>query len=436
MENNQDFVKWFRNSSAYINAHRNQTFVIYFGGEVLMEDFETLIHDFAVLKSLGIRLVLVYGIRPQIENQLQALNIPSLFEKNIRITNSKCLDIIKKIAGGIRVEIEALLSMGLLNSPIIDMSLKVASGNFVTAKPIGVIDGIDFGYSGQVRKIDSNAIAQLLKHDNIVLISPLGYSPTGEVFSLIAAEVAAEVACALQAKKLIFLTEDNYYTEQNLVLYQATTQEALNFLATKPKITSDQIKTLKAAIHSCQQGIERVHLINRHCDGALLLELFTRDGIGTLISSVAFEELRTATLADIGGILELIKPLEKQGKLVNRSKEKLEMRVRDYIIIERDGLIIACTALHKLNDTFTAIIACLAVHPDYQNEGRGQRLFDFLLKQAQQQGLKKIFVCSTQTTHWFIERGFKLLNIETLPIELKNDYNPSRNSKIMYKKLL
>jgi amino-acid N-acetyltransferase len=299
-----------------------------------------------------------------------------------------------------------------------------------------VIDGIDFCHTGVVRRIDHVGIHQQLDQHNVVLISPLGYSPSGDIFNLAAEDVATEIAIALQAQKLIFLTEqDCCLANTDKVMPQMTTDEAKTLLQ-ELQLSNDTTRVLNAAIQSCERGVERVHLINRHQDGALLLELFTRDGVGTLISSAAFEILRPATLNDIGGILELIKPLEQQGKLVKRSREKLEMEINDYIVIERDGLIIGCTAFHLLKDHAVAVMACLAVHPDYQKGGRGHRLFEYLLNKAVQQSVKKLFVLTTQTTHWFIERGFLTFNAETLPDELKSYYNPQRKSKILYKELL
>ncbi|MEY4768964.1 MAG: hypothetical protein RL637_1603 [Pseudomonadota bacterium] len=438
MDNPQIFVNWLRNASPYIHAHRNKTFVIFFGGEGLTQDFSNLIHDITLLRSLGIRLVLVYGIRPQIDTRLLSQGIQPLFSENgLRITDKQVLSCVKEAAGTIRVEIEALLSMGLNHSPMAGAKIKVASGNFVTAKPLGIINGIDFGYTGIVRRIDHVAIHHQLDQQNVVLISPLGYSPTGEIFNLIAEEVATEIAIALQAEKLILLTEqDCFHPISGLPLQQMTSAEAKQLLQDYPKIPTMMRRNLMAAIQGCEQGVIRVHLINRHQDGALLLELFTRDGIGTLISSTAYETLRPATLNDIGGILELIKPLEKQGILAKRSREKLEMEIQDYIIIERDGLIIGCTAFHCLNDGINAVMACLAVHPDYQKAARGQRLFDYLLTQAKQKGLQTLFVLTTQTTHWFIERGFLTVDSDHIPTQLKSYYSPQRNSKILYKSLI
>jgi amino-acid N-acetyltransferase len=435
MEPQKSFVSWFRDSSPYIHAHRNKTFVIFFGGEaVLADDFDHHVHDFALLNSLGIRLVLVHGIRPQIDQRLTKLDVPARFHNNLRITDDVALQCVKEAAGLVRVEIEALLSMGLANSPMAGAKIKVASGNFVVAKPIGVIDGIDYGHTGEVRRIDSAAIHQQLDQDNVVLISPVGYSPSGEVFNLSAEQVATAVSIALKAEKLVLLTEQGCCNPDNgEQIQQMTTAEAGAFLQQYPDISTSISLPLKAAMQSCQFGIDRVHLIDRTIDGALLLELFSRDGIGTLISSTAFEELRPATLNDIGGILELIKPLEQQGKLAKRSREKIEMEIADYIVIERDGLIIGCTALHPDVQGRFGAIACLAVHPDYQGARRGNRMLEYVYRRAGELKLKKLFVLSTQTMHWFIERGFSSSSIADLPDQLKALYNPQRNSKVLCK---
>ncbi len=438
MNEPKSFVSWFRDSSPYIHAHRTKTFVIYFGGEaVLADDFEHHVQDFALLNSLDIRLVLVHGIRPQIDERLKKLNTPAQFHKNLRITDDIALQCVKEAAGLVRVEIEALLSMGLSNSPMAGSALKVASGNFVTAKPIGVIEGVDYCHTGEVRRIDGLAIHQQLDQDNIVLISPVGYSPSGEVFNLSAEQVATAVSIALKAEKLILLTEqsccDPIHNED--VIRQMTTDEAESFLQNYPAISNSIRLSLNAAIQSSRAGIERVHLINRTIDGALLLELFSRDGIGTLISSTPFEDIRPATLNDIGGILELIKPLEQQGILAKRSREKIEMEIADYIIIERDGLVIGCTALHPYQADQYGCIACLAVHPDYRGSARGDRLLNYVYSKAKQLSLKQLFVLSTQTMHWFIERGYLSSNVNNLPEALKHSYNPQRNSKILIKTL-
>lgn len=432
------FVAWFRNSSPYIHAHRNRTFVIFFGGNAVGEaDFDNLIHDFALLKSLGVRLVLVYGIRAQIDEQLAEHGDTPKFHHHLRITDATTLQYVKQAAGLVRVEIEALLSMGVSGSPMAGAQIRVASGNFVTAKPLGVLDGIDYCYTGTVRKIDAQAIHQQLDQNNVVLISPVGYSPSGEVFNLSAEEVATEVAIALQAEKLILLTEQSCIDPASgAALLQLTTEQAAELLNKTPALPDAVARSLAAAMQSCRQGVQRAHLINRHVDGALLLELFTRDGIGTLVSSTAFETIRPATLDDIGGIMELIKPLEAQGILVKRSREKLEMEIGDYIVIERDGLIIGCTAFHIMADSGSAELACLAVHNDYRNGGRGDSLLNYLVSQARTRSIRRLFVRTTQTLHWFVERGFTPCSVEDLPAPMQSAYNYQRNSKLLYKDVL
>lgn len=435
MQHQSTFVNWFRNSSPYIHAHRNRTFVIFFSGVAVTEpDFDNLIHDFALLKSLGVRLVLVHGIRTQIDERLLEQGDTPKFHHHLRITDATTLQYVKQAAGLVRIEVEALLSMGVSGSPMAGAKIRVASGNFVTAKPLGVLDGIDYCYTGKVRRVDSSGIHQQLDQNNVVLISPIGYSPSGEVFNLSAEEVATEVAIALHAEKLILLTEQTCFSPKDQKpIQQLTTAQAEELLQQTPTLPGAIGRSLRAAIQSCQQGVQRAHLINRHVDGALLLELFTRDGIGTLISSSDFETIRTATLDDIGGILELIKPLEQQGKLAKRSREKIEMEIADYVVIERDGLVIGCIALHADRQGQFGAIACLAVHPDYQGGARARRMLEFVYDKAKQLQLNNLFVLSTQTMHWFIEQGFLPTDLQHLPEALRLLYNPARNSKILYK---
>lgn len=432
-----NFVNWFRSSSPYIHAHRNSTFVIFFSGQAISDpNFDKLIQDFALLKSLGINLVLVHGIRRQIDERLLQQGDKPRFHHHLRITDATTLQYVKQTVGLVRVEIEALLSMGVFGSPMAGAKLRVVSGNFVTAKPLGVLDGIDYCFTGKVRRVDSSAIHRQLEDNNVVLISPLGYSPSGEAFNLSAEEVATEVAIALKADKLILFTEQNCISPKDQTqIEQMTTaqvQELLQEFSNMPEVMS---RSLSAAMHSCRAGVKRAHLINRLVDGALLLELFTRDGLGTLISSDDFETIRSATLDDISGIMNLIKPLEQQGVLVKRSREKLEMQIGDYLVIDRDGLILACTALHVMDGGKDAEIASLAVHPDYQNGERGNSLLDYLKEKAEKLGIERLFVRTTQTLHWFIERGFVTCELDALPDQLKNAYNHHRNSKVLVKTL-
>lgn len=435
-DRNRLFIDGFRHSAPYIHAHRGRTFVLVFGGEAVEDPaFPDLVHDIALLHSLGIQLVLVHGARPQIERKLSAGGIRMEYAHGLRITDDAALVCVKEAAGSVRVEIEALLSMGLANTPMSGARIGVSSGNFVTARPLGVRDGIDYCHTGEVRRVDANAIRHHLADRRIVLLSPLGYSPTGEVFNLSAEEVATATAIELQADKLVLLNEGEKLRDgRRRLVAQLTVNEAEALLAGRRRLTETLHRQLQSAVVACRGNVRRVHLLDRQQDGALLLELFTRDGLGTLVTADPYEGLRPATIEDVGGVLELIKPLEQQGILVKRSRELLEMEIGHFLVIERDGAIIACAALYP-GDRQTAELACLAVNEEYRNEGRGDALLQAIEHRARQNGIQQLVVLTTRTAHWFRERGFLPGDLSHLPARKKALYNYQRNSKVFYKAL-
>lgn len=428
------FVDWFRHSSPYIHAHRGRTFVIAFGGEMVRsERFSALIHDIALLNALGIRLVLVHGARPQIEQRMQNEGLEAVYSHGLRITDTAALPYVREAVGGTRVEIESQLSMGLPNSPMAGARIRVTSGNFVTARPIGVLDGIDFGHTGEVRRVDDEAIKVHLDQGHIVLLSPTGYSPTGEVFNLSVDEVASAVASSLEADKLLRLMDGPGLKDgEGRLIRELSPSQAERYGADQDDPVSQHIKALCRA---CRSGVRRGHLINRNSDGALLKELFTRDGIGTLITEERYEITRAAQTDDLGGILELIKPLEDQGVLVRRSRETLETEIQHFIVIERDGMMIGCAAMYPFQHDNAGELACLAIHSDYHRGGRGDLLLNAVEERAKHQGLQRLFVLTTRTAHWFIERGFAEIVPEDLPMERQALYNYQRRSKVFFKDL-
>lgn len=436
-----DFIQWFRSASPYIHAHRGQTFVLSLHGEAIRDPgFAHLVHDIALLSSLGVRLVLVFGTRVQIETCLQERQVDIRYAEGLRITDDAALQCVKEAAGAVCVEIEALLSMGLPNSPMEGARIRVGSGNFVTAKPLGVRDGVDFCHTGEVRRVDAEAINARLANNEIVLVPPLGYSSTGEVFNLYADDLATAIAIALGASKLIFLLEcGGVVDEAGRLIKQLTQSEAEKLLA---KLKSrgegaeeNPIRQLECAIEACAQGVTRTHLIERRLNGVLLLELFSRDGVGTMVSAAPFDQIRTATVDDVGGILELIEPLERDGVLVRRSREKLEMEIDHFTVLVRDGAIIGCAALYPDKDTHVAELACLTVHSDYQNQGRGEALYASLERDAKGAGASRVFVLTTRAAHWFLERGFIPAEINDLPLARKRLYNYTRQAKVFIKQL-
>jgi len=431
----KSFVDWFRNASPYIHAHRGCTFVISVGGEAVQySHFSYLIHDIALLSSLGIRLVLVHGIRPQIEHGLRMRGRQSRYVNGIRITDEIALQCVKAACGEVRTEIESLLSMGLSNSPSTQVRIQTVSGNFMMARPLGVRDGVDYCYTGEVRSVDAAAITRRLDEGCIVLISPVGYSLTGETFNLLTEEVATEVAIALRAAKWLCLIEnEGIFDTAGQLVRQLTVLEAQHELDTQQALECH--RQVVHAVKACQNGVQRVHLVSRHIEGALLLELFTRDGIGTLISTDPYEHIRLATIDDVGGLLELIEPLEEAGVLVRRSREKLEMEINYFTVQERDGMIIACAALYPFLEEDMAELACLAVHSHYRSANRGDALLSFLEREALENGITQIFVLTTRTAHWFQERGFVATDLDSLPVSRQALYNYQRNAKVFVKRL-
>lgn len=436
-QDTSEFVHWFRNSSPYIHAFRQRTFVVGIGGEMIAEaQFTSLVHDLALLNSLGVRLVLVHGSRPQIERCLRRRQARMQVVDGLRVTDDTALDCVRQAAGSVRIDIEALLSTGLANSPMAGARIRVVSGNFVTARPIGVRNGTDYGHTGEVRRIDTAAIAQQLDDGAIVLLSPLGYSPTGEIFNLTAQDVATAAAIQLQADKLVFLVDGKGVTDnRRRLLRELTVAQAETLLAGKHKLDEDTATSLHSAVRAVRETVPRAHLLSRRIDGGLLLELFSRDGCGTLLMQDPFEDTRQARLEDIGGILELIEPLEEEDILVRRSRERLEMEIDHFTVVERDGMIVACAALYPFVEEHVSELACLAVHPDYRGQGRGDALLAYCERQSRQLGIRRLFVLTTRTAHWFRERGFKPGDLSSLPVKRRELYNYQRNAKVFIKDL-
>lgn len=432
------FVDWFRQVGPYLHAHKERTFVIGFGGEaVTAAHFDQLIHDIALLSSLGIRLVLVHGTRPQIDARLHAAGMHPRYATGLRVTDEAALPHVKTAVGETRMQIEARLSMGLANSPMHGARLRVVSGNFVSARPLGVRAGVDYGFTGTVRRIDHLGIRHSLDNGAIILLSALGYSPTGEVFNLAAEEVATATACALRADKLLLLYEgDDLQDADGRLIRELEPAQAEHLLNTDPPCLTPTVHDhVRHALEACRAGVRRVHLLRRDRRGALLLELYTRDGVGTLLSADGYQTLRTATIDDVGGVLALIRPLEQAGILARRSRELLEIEIHQFQVLERDGTVIGCAALYPFTEERIGELACLVVAAEYRNGGRADRLLQQIETLARQQGLQRLFVLTTHTAHWFQERGFQPAAVGELPVGRQDCYNWQRASKVFVKAL-
>jgi len=432
------FVQWFRAAAPYIHAFRGRTFVIAFGGEAISEGrFEGINHDLNLLAALGVRLVLVHGARAQMEARLKQMGHRTGYVQGLRITDDVTLSVAKEASGRLRVEIEALLSMGLPGSPMAGADIRVSSGNFVTAKPMGIVEGTDLQHTGEVRKIDVGAIRDRLDFGEIVLISPLGFSPTGEIFNLALENIAESVAVALGAEKLIFMMDKSGVTNpRGGLLRELTPMQATKLLARKDSLFDGDVRFyLPCAVRACEQGVKRAHLISRHTEGALLQELFTHQGVGTMIAPDPVEQLRDAKINDIGGILRLIEPLEADGTLVKRGRDLLEIEIGHFLVLERDGMIIGCAAIYPFLEERAAELACLAVHPEFRGHEAGERLLAATEQRMKKRRIKKLFVLTTRAEHWFVERGFNEVSVDELPAEKRQMYNYQRRSVVLIKRL-
>jgi len=411
--------------------------VVAFGGEMLTEgNLPALVHDLALLNTLGVRLVLVPGARPQIDECLQRKDTAAQYVGGLRVTDDTAMDCVKEAVGLIRMDLEALFSTGLANSPMAGLRVRVASGNFVTARPLGVREGVDYLHTGEVRRIDTAALSQRLDDGAVAIASPVGYSPTGEAFNCSSEDVALSIARGLRAEKLLMLQSDAGVRDHDgHLVREITTEQAQALIRDEAASTSERARLLQVAVDACQGGVARVHVLDRRRDGILLSELFTRDGVGTLITAHSFERLRAATVDDVGGILELIEPLEREGVLVRRSRELLETEIGRFLVMEREGTVVACAALYPMGESRAGELACVAVHPDYRGAGRGERMLARMEALARAQDMDRLFVLTTRAPHWFQERGFEPADRGDLPVARRQLYNYRRNSRVFTKRV-
>ncbi len=432
----KDLIEWLRAAAPYIHMHKNKTFILVFDESLLASpNFMGFIHDLNVLASIGIKIVLVHGSQTEIEKTLKKKKITPRFVNQHQIIDKETLSVAQELSGRLRLELEGKLSTALPNSPMAGSNIRVSSGNFIFATPLGVIDGIDTLYAGETRKVDETAIIDRLEKQEIVLLSSMGFSPTGEIFVLTKEDVATEAAIALKADKLIFLSElPNIRNKQNQPIRELYTNKAKTILKDGTLCYKNRL-TLRSAIKACDSGVERVHVVDVKYDGGLITELFTHKGIGILITKNPIESVRKAIESDADSIFELIKPLQENQILVPRTEKDLAKVIEEFIVLEHDSVIVGCAALHPFHSDKIGELACLVVHPVYRNTGAGKILLKTIEKLGREKNLSEIFVLTTKSTHWFIQNGFINQPITKLPIRRQKVYNSARNSKTLSKKI-
>ncbi|POM71998.1 LOW QUALITY PROTEIN: Amino-acid N-acetyltransferase [Phytophthora palmivora] len=425
------FTAMFRDMSPYINFHRGTTMVIHLPGQL---NPISLVHDIALLNTFGVKLVLVAGSRPQLNRQLSLRKLSQRFDCGMRITGPMELQCAMDAAGSVRFQIESYLGRGIVNSPGRARTINIASGNFITAQPVGVRGGVDFKNTGEMRRLNVDKVRAALDGGDIVLISSIGYSASGEVFNCLSEQVASKCAIQLESAKLIFMHNGEELIDsrsnsvvQTLVVEQA--QQYVELARQNPDISGDFLLYLKESIKACVNGVKRSHLVSRHVDGGLLQELFTRDGEGLMITKHMYEGIRMANTNDIVSIMRLIQPLLNDDVLVSRDEEHIESNVDTFTVVERDGAIIACCTLQPYENNF-AEMGCVAVDPTYRNLGKGNAMLGYIMRKAAGMGVTKLFVMTTRTAHWFLERGFVEATVNDLPPSKVAKVDLKRKSKV------
>jgi amino-acid N-acetyltransferase len=432
----QQFVDWLRRVAPYIHAFRGRTFVVAFPGELVQEGrLPALVQDLSLLSAMGMRLVVVFGSRPQINEQLRLRGATPRYTNGLRITDAVAMECAKEASGEIRLDIEAAFSLGLPNTPMAHSSVRVVSGNLVGARPVGIVGGVDYGQTGLARRIETDTIRFALQSGAIVLLSNIGFSATGEAFNLGMEDVAATTAIALDADKLIFVTETPGVLDDSGAVVSEVSEAGAQDLLRAGSLPAETAWYLRHALHACEGGVARAHIIPFGVDGSMLLELFLHDGVGTMVVEETLEALREATVDDVGGIVALIRPLEDDGTLVRRDRTRIEREVENFTVIEHDGVIFGCAALYPYPDEGIGEMACVAVDPQVQGKGDGDRLVKRIEQRARAAGLRRLFVLTTRTMHWFQKRGFVVADVDQLPRERRDLYNWQRKSQILVKDL-
>lgn len=423
-----EYARWFRGSTPYIHTHRDKTFVVLLPGEACVDDYlVNIVHDLALLSVLGIRLIVVHGARPQIAHALPSSELVD----HQRVTSAGDMDTIISVAGAVRSRIEALFSMGLPNTPLHNVGVRVAGGNIVRAQPVGIKNGVDHQQTGEVRSIDQTQLDALLDARAIVLLSPVGYSPSGVTYNLEASELAARLAIACGADKLIAFDQNGYVrSPTNERLQDLTPSELVSALPDN----GERELVLGALLRAVRGGVGKAHLVSYSRDGALLEELFTAGGGGSQISESAHRLVRAATLADLAGISELVRPLAESGSLVPRSADQIERELHQYLVAVVDGVVVGCCTLIPCGDDLE--LASVAVH----NSLRGDRVTGAALVKsaedaARARGATRLWALTTAARDWFLDKGFQTASADDLPTSRRASYDGGRNSAVLCKVL-
>ena len=423
-------VSDLRGILTYIPGFREKTFVIALDGAIIADDnFPNLVLDLAVLRSLSIRIVLVHGAAQQMRELSAASGVAISNADGIGITDADTLKLALTAANRNTHEVLEALASG---------DLRACYTNAVIAHPYGIVGGVDRLFTGRVERVDTEFLSQLLDKGVIPVIAPLGFDGDGRTFRVNSDGVAMEVAEALKAAKLIYVTDETVFKKAGKKVHQISVTDAEDFFKKhKAEMHENLSSKFEHSIRACRNGVSRVHIIDGRVDEALLTEMFSNEGIGTMIYANEYQAVRRAMKKDVRAIRNLIRESVEQEELVKRTRHDILSQIGDYYVFQIDGNIVGCVALHIQPGGDKAELACLSVSSAHENMGIGQKLMLFAENAAHEKGVKTIFLLSTRTFNYFQQKGgYKEGILSDLPPARREKYgNSKRNSKILVKTL-
>lgn len=417
---------------SYISRFRDKIFVLNIDSEVLASDhFHNLLLDISVLRSLNIKIVVVHGASFHIKALSASMNIPYSDLMGMGITDPSTLKLAIMASGQIAHEIMEGFR---------DTDQRAVVTNAIIAHPAGILDGIDQQLTGKVERVETRFLEDLLAQDVIPVICPLGMDGNGKTYRVNSDGVALEVSEALRAAKLMFVTTSNGVRGSGTLQAQFAVTEAEDYLRKKRSTLDDEMASkLHHGVRACRNGVSRVHIIDGRQDTALLSEIFSNEGIGTMIYANEYEAIRKAMKKDIGAILGLIRESVRAKQLVQRTRQSIADRIQDYYVFEIDRNILGCVALrlYPTESKSTAELECLFVAESHENQGIGSKLMNFIENQCRSSGVTRLFALSTQAFNYFQQKGgFTEGDVSILPSDRRNEYMKSgRQSKILFKDL-
>ncbi len=428
-------VEAIRQAFSYVDRFRDKLFVIKVADSLVSHPlFPLLIRDIVLLHRMGIKIVLVPGARTRIDEVLRTFNIHWTSHDGTRISSSNAMPYIKMAASDVANRIMTLLAEHDANAVV---------GNWVKARSIGVREGVDYQSSGLVESIQSTVVTKTLENGLIPIFPNVGWGPKGRPYNISSDQLALTVSRELGAAKLFFITDfvplsrqrfsvpEGADVAQDGTVSALAVDQARQFVSLNP--SSDyrpEVSMIALAIQACQGGVPRVHIVDGRAEGALLGEVFSNRGIGTMVYANRHANVRPMVRTDIPDILRLMQPLVREGKLVARTEEDLEQSLRDYVVHEVDGTVHGCGALHRLS-VRQGEIAGLVVNDSYGSKGIGKTIISSLLDRAQTLGLKRVFVLTTQAADWFLQLGFRDCAPTDLPKQRQKRYDTQRRSRVL-----